>query len=53
MNKLLVAVGSKENVIEDIHVLARRFHDHPGIVIAQGKDLRQVVIEKASNLFLA
>ena len=53
MNKLLVAMGSKENVVEDIHVLARRFHDHPGTVIAQGKDLRQVVIEKASNLFLA
>ena len=53
MSKFLVAVGSKENVVEDIHILARRFGEHPGIVIAQGKDLRQVVIEKASNLFLA
>jgi DNA polymerase III delta subunit len=53
MNKLLVAMGKKENIVEDVHVLARRFRDHPGIVIAQGKDLRQVVIEKASNMFLA
>lgn len=53
MKKLLIAMGSKENVVEDIHVLSRRYHEHPGIVIAQGKDLRHVVIEKASNLFLA
>lgn len=53
MKELLVAIGSKENVVEDIHVLSRRFHEHPGVVIAQGKDLRQVVIERSSNLFLA
>jgi DNA polymerase III delta subunit len=53
MNTILLALGSKENVIEDIHILAGRFHEHPAISIAQGKDLRQVVIEKASNLFLA
>ncbi len=50
---MLLALGAKENIIEDIHVLAGRFHEHPAIAIAQGKDLRQVVIEKASNLFLA
>ena len=53
MKSLLVASGSKENILEDIHVLAGRFNDHPAITIAQGKDLRRVVIEKASNLFLA
>jgi DNA polymerase III delta subunit len=53
MKALLVASGSKENILEDIHVLAGRFTDHPAITIAQGKDLRRVVIEKASNLFLA
>ncbi|MDD3847061.1 MAG: hypothetical protein PHC90_11970 [Syntrophorhabdaceae bacterium] len=53
MKELLVAVGSKENIIEDIHLLSRRYHEHPGLVIAQGKDMRQVVIESASNLFLA
>ena len=30
-----------------------RFNDHPAITIAQGKDLRRVILEKASNLFLA
>lgn len=53
MKRILLAQGSKENIIEDIHILAGRFHDHPAIAIAQGKDLRQVVIEKSSNLFLA
>ncbi len=53
MKELFVAIGSKENIVEDIHVLAGRFHEHPGIVIAQGKDLRQVIIERASNLFFA
>ncbi len=52
MKAIFIAVGTKENLIEDIHVLAGRFNDHPAITIAQGKDLRQVVIEKASNLFL-
>lgn len=52
MKKLLVAIGSKENIFEDIHVLARRYAEQPDIAIAQGKDLRRVVIEKASNLFL-
>ena len=52
MKELLVAIGSKENVVEDIHILARRFAAHPEIVIAQGKDLRRVIAEKSSNLFL-
>lgn len=53
MKELLVAIGSKENILEDIHVLARRYAGQPDIAIAQGKDLKQAVIEKASNLFLA
>jgi DNA polymerase III delta subunit len=53
MKTMLLALGSKENIIEDIHTLAGRFHEHPAIAIAQGKDVRRVVIEKASNLFLA
>lgn len=53
MNTLLLALGSRENIIEDVHILAGRFNDHPAIVFAQGKDLRQVIVEKASNLFFA
>ncbi len=53
MSAILIASGTKENIIEDIHALAGRFNDHPVISIAQGKDLRQTVVEKASNLFLA
>ena len=53
MQPLLIAVGSKENILEDIHLLSTRFQEHPEIVIAQGKDLRQIIREQASNLFLA
>lgn len=49
---MLIAVGSKENVSEDVHVLARRYTSHPNITVARGKDLRQVISEKSSNLFL-
>ena len=50
---MLIALGSKENIIEDVHILAGRFNPNPAITLAQGKDLRQVIVEKASNLFLA
>ncbi|MCK9228816.1 MAG: hypothetical protein PHT96_06990 [Syntrophorhabdaceae bacterium] len=53
MSAILIALGAKENIVEDIHILASRFNDHPAIAIAQGKDLRQIIIEKSSNLFLA
>ncbi len=52
MNKLIIAVGSKENVLEDIHALAKRFVKEPEIIIVTGKDIRNAVIEHASNLFL-
>lgn len=52
MNKLTIAVGSKENVLEDIHALAKRLVDEPELVIVTGKDTRNKVIEHASNLFL-
>jgi len=52
MSKLIIAVGSKENVLEDIHALAKRLVNEPELVIATGKDTRNTVIEHASNLFL-
>jgi DNA polymerase III delta subunit len=52
MNKLTIAVGSKENVLEDIHALAKRLVNEPEITIVTGKDIRNAVIEHASNMFL-
>jgi len=52
MNKLTIAVGSKDNVLEDIHALAKRFVNEPELVIVAGKDARKAIIEHASNLFL-
>lgn len=52
MNKLTIAVGSKENVLEDIHALAKRLANEPEIIIVTGKDIRNAVIEHASNMFL-
>ncbi len=52
MNELTIAVGSKDNVLEDIHALAKRFVNEPELVIVAGKDARNAIIEHASNLFL-
>jgi DNA polymerase III delta subunit len=52
MNKLIIAVGSKDNVLEDIHALAKRLVSEPEIMIVTGKDIRNAVIEHASNMFL-
>ncbi|MEN6616524.1 MAG: DNA polymerase III subunit delta [Syntrophorhabdus sp.] len=52
MKEIIVAIGSKENILEDIHFLASKFQEHPELMITQGKDVRQVIIEQSSNLFL-
>jgi len=51
MGKLIIAVGSKENVSEDIHALAKRLVNEPELVIVTGKDIRNTIIGQASNLF--
>jgi len=52
MNKLTIAVGSKENAVEDVHVLARNLISEPALIIVTGKDIRNAIIEQASNLFI-
>jgi hypothetical protein len=54
MKEITIAVGSKENLSEDIQAVARQFAAEPKIVIAAGKekDIRNTVIDHASNLFL-
>jgi DNA polymerase III delta subunit len=54
MKDIIIAVGSKENLLEDIHVIAKQLVSDPEIAIASGKekDMRNIIIEKASNLFI-
>jgi hypothetical protein len=54
MKDIIIAVGSKENLLEDIHAIAKQLISDPEIVIASGKekDMRNIIIEKASNLFI-
>ncbi len=52
MKEIVIALGAKENIQEDIHVLAGELHKDPQIVIASGKDIRKAVIEMASNMFI-
>ncbi|OPY74492.1 MAG: DNA polymerase III subunit delta [Syntrophorhabdus sp. PtaU1.Bin058] len=51
MGKLVIAIGSKENVVEDIHALAKRLISEPELLIVTGKDIRNAVIGQASNMF--
>ncbi len=54
MKDIIIAVGSKENILEDMHVIAGELVSDPQIAIASGKDkdIRNIIIEKASNLFI-
>lgn len=52
MKEILIAIGSKENAIEDIHTLSKRMADPPEIIVVAGKDIKDKVIEKASSLFI-
>jgi DNA polymerase III delta subunit len=54
MKDIIIAVGSKENLLEDIHAIAKQLVSNPEIIIASGKEkeMRNIIIEKASNLFI-
>ncbi len=55
MKEIIIGVSSKENILEDIHVITEQLVSNPEIVIASGKDkdIRSIIIEKASNLFIS
>jgi DNA polymerase III delta subunit len=52
MDRIAVVIGSKENVIEDISLLARKWLENPKIVAVTGADIRSAVVEKSSALFI-
>ncbi len=52
MERLAVVIGSKETIVEDISILARKWLENPKIVAVTGPDIKGAVVEKASSLFI-
>ena len=52
MNPMIVAAGSKDNFMEDIHLLSRDWAQNPRIVTVTGAAVKDAVVEKASALFV-
>ena len=52
MGEIIVAIGSKDNLVEDISLLARKWSENPKIVALTGPTMKAAIIEKASALFI-
>jgi len=52
MGEIVVAIGSKDNLVEDISLLARKWSENPKVVTLSGPALKPGIAEKASALFL-
>jgi DNA polymerase III delta subunit len=52
MREIAVALGSKENFLEDISLVARKWLPNPRIEPLTGSNIRAGVVEKASALFV-
>jgi len=52
MGEIIVAIGSKDNLVEDISLLARKWLESPKIVALTGPGMKAGIAEKASALFI-
>lgn len=52
MNEIFIAVGTKDNLASDIRALGKKWSHDGQVIVASGKDIRAIVLEKASALFL-
>jgi hypothetical protein len=52
MGEIVFSTGSKENFLEDVHILARRWAENPRVVPVVGPAIKATVVEKASALFI-
>jgi DNA polymerase III delta subunit len=52
MNEFTIAVGTKENNVSDIKALGTTWTPDAQVIVASGKEIRALIIEKASALFL-
>jgi len=52
MGAISLVFGSRENASEDVQILARQVTENPRVVAATGPAIKDLVVEKASSLFL-
>lgn len=52
MNEIFIAVGTKENIPSDISILGTKWSPNAQVIAASGKDIKALIVEKASALFL-
>ena len=52
MGEIVVAIGSKDSLVEDISLLARKWLENPKIVVLSGPTTKAGIVEKASALFI-
>jgi DNA polymerase III delta subunit len=52
MGEIFVAIGSKDSLVEDISLLARKWLENPKIVALSGPTMKAGIVEKASALFI-
>jgi DNA polymerase III delta subunit len=51
MVRPVIAFGLKDNFMEDVHILGKRWSENPRITIVPGPATKTVILEKASALF--
>ncbi len=52
MREIIIAIGSKDSLAEDISLLARKWLESPKIAALSGPTMRAGILEKASALFV-
>jgi len=52
LKEIFIAVGTKENLASDIHILGNKWSQNPRVLVVSGKDIKATIIEKTSALFL-
>ena len=52
MKDIVVAVSSKDNLLDDVHGVVAQLADDPQLSFASGKDMKRIIVDTASNLFL-
>ena len=52
MSDIIIALGDRDNVFEDISILAKKVSENPEVIISTGKEIKNHIIEKSSALFI-
>ncbi len=52
MGEIIVAIGSRDSLVEDVSLLAGRLLENPKIVALSGPTMKAGIVEKASALFI-